>query len=116
MADLENGLFGSDNGAPSTEPSIAADFVTAMIKGDAGDRWAVKGGAADGALATLYDGARPEGYVPMKKQGGLILGIGGDNSHGAIGTFFEGAVTAGYSSDDIDARVQASIAAGGYGH
>ena len=116
MADLENGLFGSDNGAPSAEPSIAADFVTAMIKGDAGDRWAVKGGAADGALATLYDGARPEGYSPMKKQGGLILGIGGDNSHGAVGTFYEGAVTAGYSSDAADARVQASIAAAGYGH
>ncbi|KAH8083466.1 alpha-L-arabinofuranosidase [Aureococcus anophagefferens] len=98
------------------DPSIAAVFVTAMVKGDAGDRWAVKGGAADGALATLYDGARPRGYAPMKKQGGLILGIGGDNSHGAVGTFFEGAVTAGYSSDDIDARVQASIAAASYGH
>ena len=61
-------------------------------------------------------GARPEGYSPMKKQGGLILGIGGDNSHGAVGTFYEGAVTAGYSSDAADARVQASIAAAGYGH
>ena len=116
MADLENGLWGSADGA-ATEPSSAgATFLTAMIKGDSGNRWAVKGGdAADAAgLATLFEGARPDGYSPMKKQGGIILGIGGDNSHGAVGTFFEGAMTAAYTSDAADTAVHANVAAAGY--
>lgn len=33
-----------------------------------------------GTLKTLYDGVRPNHYSPMKKQGAIILGIGGDNS------------------------------------
>ena len=51
----------------------------------------------------------------MQKQGGIILGIGGDNSDSGVGSFFEGAVTAGYSTDAADAAVQASIVAAGYG-
>jgi hypothetical protein len=51
----------------------------------------------------------------MRKQGALILGIGGDNSDGAIGSFFEGVVTATYTSDAVDAAVQADIVAVGYG-
>lgn len=51
----------------------------------------------------------------MKKQGALILGIGGDNSDSAIGVFFEGAVTQGYTSDATDDALQADIIAAGYG-
>lgn len=53
--------------------------------------------------------------TPQKKQGSIILGIGGDNSDSAVGTFFEGVMTAGYSTDDADNRVQADIVAAGYG-
>ena len=28
----------------------------------------------------------------MKKQGAIVLGVGGDNSHGGVGTFFEARV------------------------
>ena len=48
-------------------------------------------------------------------QGGIILGIGGDNSHGAVGTFYEGVMTSGYSSNETDAAVHANIVAAGYG-
>ena len=51
----------------------------------------------------------------MKKQGAIILGIGGDNSCSAIGTFYEGAMTASYTSDATDDAVQANIVAAGYG-
>ena len=51
----------------------------------------------------------------MKKQGALILGIGGDNSDSATGSFFEGAVTTGYSTDAVDDAVHANIIAAGYG-
>ena len=98
FADLENGLFvGNGTDAPSM---VGADnrtfpFVTAMVKGDSGNHWSIKGGDAtrkDG-LATLFDGPRPcagkppeclsranHSYSPMRKYGGIILGIGGDVS------------------------------------
>jgi len=78
--------------------------------------WSIKGGDAQaGSLLVYWDGKRAPNYAPMRKQGAIILGIGGDNSNGAIGTFYEGAMTAGYSSDAVDAAVQASIVAAGYG-
>ena len=38
------------------------------------------GNAQMGGLTTMYDGKRPTGYNPMKKQGAIVLGIGGDNT------------------------------------
>jgi non-reducing end alpha-L-arabinofuranosidase len=86
-----------------------------MVKGGT-NGFAIKvGDATTGQLATMYNGPRPNGYQPMKKQGAIVLGIGGDNSWSAIGTFFEGVMTQGYSSDAADAAVQANIVAAGYG-
>ena len=86
-----------------------------MLKGGSSG-FGLKGGDATraGGLATLYSGARPPGYQPMKKQGSLVLGIGGDNSDSGVGSFFEGAVTAGLSTDAADAAVQADIVQVGY--
>lgn len=78
--------------------------------------WSIKGGdAQQGALKVYWDGKRAPGYAPMKKQGAIILGIGGDNSDSAVGTFYEGVMTRGYSSDATDDAVQANIVAAGYG-
>jgi non-reducing end alpha-L-arabinofuranosidase len=118
MADLENGLFGGQTfSANASNTPLTSDYVTAMIKGKAGG-FALKGGDAQtGKLKTMYEGGRPaNGYDPMKKQGAIILGIGGDNSNTAIGTFLEGVMTAGYASDAVDDAVQANIVAAGYGH
>lgn len=115
MADLENGLWaGAEKSNPGNHP-IDADFVTAMVKGRPGG-FNLKGGDAQGGrLQGLYEGKRPAGYDPMKKQGAIILGIGGDNSDWAIGTFYEGVMTAGYSDDMTDDAIQANIVAAGYG-
>jgi hypothetical protein len=51
----------------------------------------------------------------MKKQGAIILGIGGDNSKGAAGTFYEGVMTTGFPTAATEAAVQANIVAAGYG-
>lgn len=51
----------------------------------------------------------------MRKQGAIILGIGGDNSAGGVGTFYEGVITSGYSTDASDDAVQANIANVRYG-
>ena len=50
----------------------------------------------------------------MKKQGAIIMGIGGDNSDHGIGTFFEGVIASGFTSDTTDNAVQADIVAAGY--
>ena len=71
MADMENALWGADQ-VQSNELSIHHEFVTAMIKGDAGEapgHWAIKGGDAQaGGLTVLWDGPRAPRYAPMKKQ------------------------------------------------
>ncbi len=117
MADLEDGVYaGGSTAAPATNTSLVASYVTAMLKGPSGNQFVLKGGdAQSGALATKYDGARPAGYSPQKKQGAIILGIGGDNSHTGEGTFFEGCMTAGVPSDSVDDAVEANIVAAGYG-
>ena len=117
-ADLENGLFaGPVFGEYKPNTAVNFDFVTAVVKGKP-HQFAIKAGdATSGTLVTKYEGARPsmQGYDPMKKQGAIILGIGGDNSNGSQGTFYEGCMTMGYASDDTDAAIQANIVAVGYG-
>jgi hypothetical protein len=117
MADLENGLFsGVNQHYNANDPSISHRFLTAVVKGGA-NHWAIRGGnAQSGGVSTFYDGVRPNvsGYNPMKKEGAIILGIGGDNSVGARGTFYEGVMTSGYPSDATENAVQANITAAGY--
>jgi hypothetical protein len=128
MADLENGLYpGWENGQwdnISTNTTVNFDFVTALVVGDTADknngkgRFAVYGGdATTGTLKTMYDGIRPEkpGYVPMQKQGSVILAIGGDNSDGDGGRFYEGAMANGAATKATVDALQASIVAAGYG-
>lgn len=112
--DLEKGIWSADK-RTAPVPSVQHTFVTAMAKGKSG-RFAVKeGDAQKGTLQTIHEGHRPPGYDPMKKQGAIVLGIGGDNSNRGIGTFYEGAMTSGYSKDTYDDMLQANIVAAGYG-
>jgi hypothetical protein len=117
MADMENGLYSGQNaGYNANDPSISNRFTTAIIKGGA-NQWAIRGGnAQSGNLSTFYSGPRPNvsGYNPMRKQGAIILGTGGDNSRGSDGTFYEGVMTSGYPSDATENAVQANIVAAGY--
>ena len=73
--------------------------------------WAIKeGDATAGTLIKPFDGKRPSArYSPMRKEGAIGLGTGGDNSNAAQGNWFEGVMTHHYSSDQADSDVQASI-------
>lgn len=122
MSDMEAGLF-SGQGAKenAADPTIDSwRFVTAVMGGGGGDRWNLRGGnAQSGALTTFYSGARPEakrngGYFPMRKQGGILLGTGGDNGNGSAGTFYEGVITSGFPSETTTDAVQANIVAARY--
>ncbi len=113
MGDLENGLWAGNVSPYNGNTPITSKYVTAMLKGDAAGKnhWAIKAGnAQSGSLTKMFDGQRPSSrYNPMRKEGAIGLGTGGDNSNSAQGNFFEGVMTAAYSSDAADDAVQANI-------
>src|SRR6185312_9219441 len=115
MGDLENGLW-AGNFSPFTDnPSVPSTYayITGMVKGDAAGKnhWAIKeGNAASGGLMTPFDGPRPSSiYNPMRKEGAIGLGTGGDGTSAAEGNWYEGGMTAAYSSNSADDAVQADI-------
>ncbi|MBD0734870.1 alpha-L-arabinofuranosidase [Streptomyces sp. CBMA29] len=122
QADLEWGLFsGGSQSWNSNQRAFTSKFVTAMLKNNGTSRFALKGAnAQSGGLSTLWDGALPGGYSPMRKQGAIVLGSGGDcckpggGANLSAGTFYEGAIVAGYPSDATDNAVQSNITAAGY--
>lgn len=128
MADMENGLYpGWENMSDrniSTNTPLQYDFVTAVVVGDTADkndgkgRFALYGGDATApTIKEMYDGIRPEkpGYVPMQKQGSVILAIGGDNSDGDGGRFYEGVIALEAATAETVSQLHAAIAEAGYG-
>jgi hypothetical protein len=73
-----------------------------------------QGDAQSGALTSTGSIALPNGYQPMRQEGAIILGIGGDNSNWATGYFFEGVMTKGRPIDQAMQSVQNNIVAARY--
>ena len=122
MTDQENNLVGCVNPDGrkfcANLPSIDWRFVTAIAKGEPHHWTSMGGDAQQGALSVMFSGPRLNvTYDPMRKQGAILLGNGGDNSNGSQGTFYEGVMTAAgtFPTDATDQRVQANIVAAGYG-
>src|ERR1041385_2138816 len=122
MTDQENNLVGCVNPDGANKlcanlPNITWRFVTAIAKGEP-HHWTSMGGDAQrGALSVMFDGPRVDvTYDPMRKQGAILLGNGGDNSVGSQGTFYEGAMTAAgtFPTDATDQLVQANVVAARY--
>ena len=120
MTDQENNLVGCvipDGSKLCNLPDITWRFVTAMAKGES-HHWTSMGGDAQrGALRVMFDGSRVnQTYDPMRKQGAILLGNGGDNSNGSQGTFYEGAMTAAgtFPTDATDQLVQVNVVAAHY--
>jgi non-reducing end alpha-L-arabinofuranosidase len=121
MADLEYGIFAQNNTSKNqNDPSQTSTFVTAVLKNNGTTEFTLKGSdATTGSLATYYKGALPSGWSPMKKQGAIVLGSGGDccatNTNISDGTFYEGCLVSGYPTDATEDAVQANIVAARYG-
>ncbi|HKO20020.1 MAG TPA: arabinofuranosidase catalytic domain-containing protein [Acidobacteriaceae bacterium] len=122
MTDQENNLVGCANPDGSklcpNLPSVSWRFVTAIAKGEPHHWTSMGGDARQGNLSVMFDGPRVNAtYDPMRKQGAILLGNGGDNSNGSQGTFYEGAMTAAgtFPTDATDQLVQANIVAAKYG-
>ncbi len=121
MTDQENNLVGcvATDGAKLCPhlPDIKWRFVTAMAKGEPHHWTSLGGDAQRGVLSVMFDGPRVDSsYDPMRKQGAILLGNGGDNSNSSQGTFYEGAMTAAgtFPSDATDQLIQANVVAAGY--
>ena len=121
LGDFEGGVWSGGNvGTPSaandttsTNPSMAGmPYAFGILKTSSGQYALRMGNGQSGTLTTAYDGASPK---PWNSGGGLVLGVGGDNSNHSFGTFFEGALTMGRPSDATDAAVLANVQAAGYG-
>jgi hypothetical protein len=119
MGDFEAGVWAGGSGASQTTnnnlPASNVDFAFGILKTSTTNntpQYAIRvGNAQSGDLTTAYDGPAPAAW---QGRGGIILGIGGDNSNSSLGTFFEGAVTAGRPSDATDAAVLQNVQSLGY--
>ena len=125
MTDQENNLVGCVNESPNDKycpdlPSIGWRFVTATADGEPHHWRSMGGDAQTGDLKVMFDGPRVKNprssYDPMRKQGAILLGNGGDNSVGSQGTFYEGAMTAPntFPTVETNQKVQANIVAAKY--
>jgi hypothetical protein len=123
-ADVEGGVWaggaavgdpGGSNGSVrnTNDPSMAGiSFAFGTVKTSSGKyeiRMADASTATD--LTTAYNGNSP---VTWDNQGGIVLGVGGDNSNNSFGTFYEGAITAGMPVDATDLTVLKNVQAVGY--
>jgi len=119
-ADFEAGVWSGGTGADPTmitntmNPAIDFDFAFGLVKTNSTNYAIRVANAQSGNLITAYDGGLPTN-LHWAMQGGIVLGIGGDNSNRSWGTFFEGAITAGRPSDASDATVLQSVQATGFG-
>jgi hypothetical protein len=121
MADMEDGMLsGPDSGKNPNLPSMPYTYVTAIEKNDGTMNYALRGAdATTGTLTTFYEGLLPAGKRPMKKEGAIVLGSGGDccltNNNLSEGTFYEGAIVTGYPAAATEDAIQANIVKAGYG-
>jgi hypothetical protein len=99
-------------------PSMTMDYAFGILKTTAQTYSLRMGDAQQGSLVTAWDGALPGKLFSdggWRVQGGITLGIGGDNSNHGGGTFFEGVITGGSPSVDTDVAVYQNVQAAGYG-
>jgi non-reducing end alpha-L-arabinofuranosidase len=120
MTDQENNLVGcvTSNGTKNCDlPIIKWRFVTAMADGEAHHWRSMGGDAQTGELSVMFDGPRVSNrYDPMRKQGAILMGNGGDNSNGSDGTVYEAAMTEAntFPTKETEQKVQANVVAARY--
>jgi len=120
MTDQENNLVGcvTTNGTKLCDlPSITWRFVTAMADGEPHHWRSMGGDSRTGDLKVMFDGPRvSRRYDPMRKQGAILMGNGGDNSNGSDGTVYEAAMTAAgtFPTQETQQKVQANVVAAKY--
>jgi hypothetical protein len=117
MVDMEDGVYsgGESNGSGNnSDPAFtypATNIVGILGKTNGTSSFALKVGDMESAagFSTPYSGNLPGGYAPLRLEGGLSLGEGGDGSNNVDGAFFEGIVAAGQQTDATDTSIQTNL-------
>ncbi len=119
MGDFEGGVWAGGSGDSAVNnpnnPALKVPFALGILHTPVGKyalRMADVQSASD--LTTAYDGNIPTGKT-WGNAGGIVLGLGGDNSNNSFGTFYEGAVTVGSPSNATDLLIMKNIQAANYG-
>jgi hypothetical protein len=128
MLDMENGVFAGGGSIAilnagnasvnASDPSLkfaAPNIITGLAKTDGKSTFEIKyGNASSGKLSVAWNGSlptnkNPTSYIPLKQQGGISLGEGGDGSATGTGAFSEGVIIAAQTSDATDDAIQANL-------
>lgn len=117
MVDMEDGVYsgGESNGSGNNkDPSFTypgTNIVAVLAKTNGTSSFVLKVGDVESsaALVTPWNGNLASGYAPLRLEGGLSLGEGGDGSNNVDGAFFEGIVVAGEESDTTDTSIQSNL-------
>jgi hypothetical protein len=108
------GYGGLDNVGPANtkNPALNVPFALGFLRVQSSE-YAIRVADLSTAndLTTAYQGGVP---VRVDHVGGIVLGVGGDNSNNSFGTFYEGAIVAGYPTNDLELAVMKNIKAVGY--
>jgi len=118
MGDFEGGVWAGGTGGSNVNnpksPSMKVPFALGILRTPVG-KYALRMADVDTAtdLTTAYDGNIPSGKT-WGNAGGIVLGVGGDNSNNSNGTFYEGAVTNGAPTNATDLLIMKNIQAVGY--
>ena len=94
-------------------PSMKVPFALGILH-TSSDQYALRMADVQKAtdLTTAYDGKSPKQWA---NTGGILIGIGGDNSNNSWGTFYEGAIVAGLPTNATDLAIMKNVQAAGYG-
>jgi hypothetical protein len=128
MLDMENGVFAGGGSIAilnagqasvnANDPSLkypSPNIITGLAKTDGKTTFEIKyGNASAGKLTVAWNGSlptnkNPTSYIPLKQQGGISLGEGGDGSAMGTGAFSEGVIIAAQTSDATDDAIQANL-------
>jgi hypothetical protein len=120
MGDFEGGVWSDGASSPDTnsnDPSMKYQFAFGIVKTAPPSQMSIRVGNGDlptaTGLTTAFVGNNAA--KTWANSGGILLGIGSDNSNNSWGTFYEGAITNGEPSDTTDASVFMNVQAAGYG-
>ncbi len=106
--------YGGSSGPPNEyNPSMAVPFALGFLKTGEGN-WALRMAdlQTDTEITTAYQGGLP---TTLSQQGGVVLGMGSENSANSWGTFFEGAIVSGWPADETELAVMQNVQSAGYG-
>jgi hypothetical protein len=120
MGDFEGGVWAGSSASTtgntnSSNPSLKVPYAFGVLHTPVGKyalRMADIQTASD--LTTAYDGAIPSGKT-WGNAGGIVLGVGGDNSNNSFGTFYEGALVNGSPANATDLLIMKNVQAAKYG-